>query len=262
MSRRVQRPTGPPQTRPVPTPPRIIPTQAKLLPRAVVLVGPMAVGKTSVGKRVAKQLGIPFIDTDARFAQAHGAIADFFVKRGESEFRRIEAEIIAEEIAQPGPRVISVGGGAVLTESTRMLLQRYPVILLMSTQRAVLRTANLSRRPLLKGDPGAWQRILDERRPFYEEVANVTFRTDRSSKEQVTRRVTSWIERLPSVWETAEARPGRAQTAAPTQLASDPQARDNQTPVQTEAAPGHGRTHRGRRGGRRRRRGGGAPRPE
>ncbi|MGO1434999.1 MAG: shikimate kinase [Canibacter sp.] len=199
MTRRVQRPAGPPPTRPIPCPPKQIPAAAKLLPRAVVFVGPMAVGKTSIGKRVAKALGVPFIDTDARIAQAHGAITEFFAQRGEPEFRRVEAEIVAREVSEPGARVVSLGGGAILTPETRALLANYPVILLMSTERAVLRTANLSRRPLLKDDPSAWTRILEERRTYYEEVADVTFRTDQYAKDALTRRVVSWIEDLPGM---------------------------------------------------------------
>ena len=204
------------QARPVPSPPKHpltqpIPVQAdragarakaarprrrrrKRLPeRAVVFVGPMAAGKTSLGRKVAKDLGVPFVDTDAVFVRRHGAIADYFAEHGEAEFRRIEAEIIAEELAKPGPRIVALGGGAVLAEGTRRLLEGHPVVLLMPTQEAALRTANIPRRPLLRDDPEAWGRILEERRPLYEEVADVTFRTDRSSKDQLARRVVGWM---------------------------------------------------------------------
>ncbi|WP_341783099.1 shikimate kinase [Leucobacter weissii] len=160
---------------------------------AVVLVGPMAAGKTSLGRRLAKDLGIPFVDTDAVFVRDHGAIAEFFAAHGEAEFRRIEAEIVAAELARPGSRIVALGGGAVLAASTRAALRAHPVVLLMTTQEAVLRTANLARRPLLRDDPDAWGRILEERRPLYEEVADVTFRTDRTTKDQLARRVSGWI---------------------------------------------------------------------
>lgn len=152
----------------------------------------MAAGKTSLGKRVSRELGVPFIDTDAVIVRRHGPITEIFARRGEEEFRRIEAEVIAEELAVPGGRVVALGGGAVITERTRALLAQYPVVLLMTTQEAVLRTANLSRRPLLRDDPQAWGRILEERRPFYEEVADVTYRTDSATKEQLARRVAQW----------------------------------------------------------------------
>lgn len=161
--------------------------------RTIVFVGPMAAGKTSLGRRVAKELAIPFIDSDVLFVQVHGAIADFFTTHGEEEFRRIEAEIIERELGRPGIRILALGGGAVLAESTRKLLANHPTILLMTTQDAVLRTANLSRRPLLRDDPSAWNRILAERKPLYNEVSDITFRTDRAGKEQLTQRVVQWV---------------------------------------------------------------------
>ncbi len=152
----------------------------------------MAAGKTSLGKRVARELGIPFVDSDAVIVRGHGPITAFFETHGEAEFRRIEAEVIAAELAHPGARILALGGGAVLTESTRILLRQHPVVLLTTTQEAVLRTANIARRPLLRDDPNAWGRIFEERRPLYEEVADVMYRTDRATKEQLARRVAQW----------------------------------------------------------------------
>lgn len=160
--------------------------------RTVVFVGPMAAGKTSLGKRVARELGIPFVDSDAIIVRSHGPITAFFETHGEAEFRRIEAEVIAAELANPGARILALGGGAVVTESTRQLLKQHPVVLLLTTQEAVLRTANIARRPLLRDDPNAWGRIFEERRPLYEEVADVSYRTDRATKEQLARRVAQW----------------------------------------------------------------------
>ena len=160
--------------------------------RVIVFVGPMAAGKTSLGKRVARELGVPFVDSDAVFVRSHGPITEFFANYGEPEFRRIEAEVIARELSTGSGKVLALGGGAVLTESTRELLAAHPVVLLMTTQEAVLRTANLSRRPLLRDDPNAWGRILKERKPLYDEVSDVTFRTDRATKEQLARRVANW----------------------------------------------------------------------
>lgn len=171
-------------------------SQGRLPDRAIVFVGPMAAGKTSLGRRVAKDLKVQFVDTDAVFQSRHGVITEFFQTRGEDEFRRIEADIIAEQLAIPGLRIVALGGGAVLTESTRTLLRQHPVVLLLTTQAAVLRTANLARRPLLRDDPEAWNRILEQRRPLYEEVANVTFRTDRATKEQLSRRVIQWARTI------------------------------------------------------------------
>ncbi|WP_461639811.1 shikimate kinase [Leucobacter sp. BZR 635] len=185
-----------------------------------MFVGPMAAGKTSLGRRVAKELGIPFVDSDVVFVRKHGTITDFFEAHGEAEFRRIEAEIIAAELSEPGTRILALGGGAVLSEATRALLQLHPTVLLMTTQEAVLRTANISRRPLLRDDPSAWGRILAERKPLYREVADVTFRTDRAGKEQLTRRVVEWARSYARKERAAAQAAAQASQAA--QPASEP----------------------------------------
>lgn len=194
--RRVVREAGPPKATPVPGPPPPPHCDPEIteLDRAVVLVGPMAAGKTSLGKRLARTLNVPFIDSDARIVQLHGAISQIFDKQGEDVFRDLEAAVIASELAKRGPRIVALGGGAVLRESTRRLLERHPVVLLMTTEKAVLKTANLSRRPLLKNNPGAWQSILDQRKSLYQEVADTTFRTDRFGQSQLTAATAKWIK--------------------------------------------------------------------
>lgn len=205
---------------------------ARLPERTIVFVGPMAAGKTSLGKRVARELGVPFLDSDVLFTREHGPITDFFTTHGEPEFRRIEAEIIAEELAKPGTRVLALGGGAVLSDSTRELLAAHPTILLLTTQAAVLRTANLSRRPLLRDDPTAWGRILAERKPLYLEVADVTFRTDRAGQEQLTKRVVQWV-RAYARRERAAARRQASQSPQPVRT-SDAMRELNSSPNEQE----------------------------
>ncbi len=181
---------------------------------AIVFIGPMASGKTSLGKQVAKELGVAFVDSDAVFVRAHGPITRFFEEHGEAEFRKIEEEVIAAELAKPGARVLALGGGAVLSERTRELLRRHPVVLLMTTQAAVLRTANIARRPLLRDDPNAWGRILEARRHLYEEVADVTFRTDRATKVQLTRKVVAWARTYRGPQQPSSPKPGSSRRPA------------------------------------------------
>lgn len=236
MARRASRPAGPPESAPVPTPPKQVPVTARMKQRAIVFVGPMAAGKTSVGKRVAKELGVPFIDTDSQIVQAHGPISEIFDKRGEAEFRRIEASVVAREVSEPGVRVVSLGGGAVLSDHTRALLRDYSVVLLMTTEEAIRRTANLAKRPLLRDDPGAWSRILEERRHLYEEVAQISFRTDRMSKEELTRRIVRWVTNT------------RGVTLPNAQEAKGDSSRSSRGGDQKGSKSGRPRRRRGRRG--------------
>lgn len=179
---------------PQPPPKRTAESQRTGFDRAVVLVGPMAAGKTSLGKRLAKSLGVPFVDSDAKIVQRHGPITQIFETQGETKFREIEADVIAKELEKREPKILALGGGAVLTAATRELLREHPVILLMTTETAVQKTANLSKRPLLKQDPGAWSRILKERQHLYEEVADTVFQTDRLSHEKLTRLSKAWVQ--------------------------------------------------------------------
>ena len=159
----------------------------------LVLVGPMGAGKTSVGRRVARALEVPFIDTDRRIVAAHGPIPALFSSRGEAVFRRIEREIVAEVLAEGG--VISLGGGAVTQAETRALLQDVPVALLSVSAEAVADRIRAGGRPLLAGDDDPvirWQRIFDERRAWYDEVADVEFDTSRRPMARIAEEITMW----------------------------------------------------------------------
>src|SRR5690606_4827937 len=78
-------------------------------PRAVVFIGPMGSGKSSIGRRVSKRLGVSFTDTDSLIVAEHGPIADLFSARGEEVFRGIEREAVAEALTRGG--VVALGGG-------------------------------------------------------------------------------------------------------------------------------------------------------
>lgn len=160
---------------------------------SLVLIGPMAAGKTSVGRIVAEQLNIPFIDTDARIAEQHGAIPDIFASQGEAAFREIEAEAVRSSLLPGLANVVSLGGGAVLSEQTREELRNHRVVLLMTDEETVLARANLEKRPLLREDPGAWQRILDDRMPLYTELADYTVHTARLPKDVVATDIVQWL---------------------------------------------------------------------
>ncbi|PRA83464.1 shikimate kinase [Microbacterium sp. MYb66] len=161
-------------------------------PLTLVLVGPMAAGKTSVGRRVARRLGVEFVDTDKRIVAAHGPIPSIFADHGEPHFRDLERRAVADAISEGG--VISLGGGAVTDAVTRELLRGHSVVFLTVSAEAVADRLRGSNRPLLSGeDPiERWKRIFDERRGWYAEVASATFDTSRRPMQKIADEIVAW----------------------------------------------------------------------
>ena len=157
--------------------------------RHLAVIGMMGAGKTTVGRIVAQQLGVPFVDTDARVVAVQGcSIADIFESGGEAAFRDFEAQQIADCLAAPSPSVISLGGGAVLAERNRELLRAGSVVVwLRATVRTlVARVGSGSNRPLIAEDPvGRITRIDAERRSLYEATAHVIIDVDDLRSTQV-----------------------------------------------------------------------------
>lgn len=146
--------------------------------RPIVLIGPMAVGKSAIGQQLAQQLGVRFVDTDAVIVAGHGSIADIFAGRGEHAFREIEARTVADAVeeADGTTTVISLGGGAVLDSGTQQLMSRCTVVYLECDADTVAdRIARNSGRPLLAGDAmGRWTAMFATRKPVYERLADIT----------------------------------------------------------------------------------------
>ncbi|WP_407360547.1 shikimate kinase [Microbacterium sp. LBN7] len=161
-------------------------------PLTLVLVGPMAAGKTSVGRRVARRLSVPFIDTDKRIVAAHGPIPTIFAEHGEPHFRELERAAVAAALSEGG--VISLGGGAVTDAGTRALLRQHPVVFLTVSADAVADRIRGGSRPLLAGeDPvDRWIRIFEERRGWYDEVASTTFDTSRRPMQRIADEIVAW----------------------------------------------------------------------
>ena len=161
---------------------------------AIVLIGPMGAGKSSVGRRLAKALDLPFYDSDSAVVAAHGPIETIFVERGEAAFRALEREAVRTGLAQGG--VIALGGGAVLDPDTQAELARHRVVLLTVSQRTVSGRVNGTRRPLLQDaddDPlERWQKVYEARRALYERLADVVFDTSTGPLQDVVDRVAEW----------------------------------------------------------------------
>jgi shikimate kinase len=161
--------------------------------RSLVLVGPMGAGKTSVGRRVARSLGVGFIDTDRRIVAEHGPIARIFETQGEQRFRELERSAVAAALAEDG--VVSLGGGAVTDAGTRELLRGQAVVFLSVTPAAVAGRIRGSSRPLLNGEEDPlvrWEQIYEQRRGWYEEVATITFDTSRRPMHRIAEEIAAW----------------------------------------------------------------------
>lgn len=163
---------------------------------AVVLVGPMGVGKSTVGQLLAERLGVGYRDTDDDIVAEQGrSIADIFVDEGESFFRALEKQAVRRAVAEHHG-VLALGGGAILDEDTRELLAGQRVVYLsMDVEEAVRRTGLNTARPLLAVNPRRqWRELMEARRHLYEEVATAVVSTDARSPEEVTRAVLDAVE--------------------------------------------------------------------
>lgn len=162
----------------------------------VVLVGPPGAGKTTVAEDLAIQLGVAFRDTDQDIEEREGtSIQEIFVDHGEAHFRALEEKAVAAALAEHDG-VLALGGGAVLSESTRALLSPHRVIFLdVGLAAAVSRVGMNGNRPLLLGNVRSQLKgLMDRRRPLYDEVARFTILTDRLDAAQVTEEARRLIE--------------------------------------------------------------------
>jgi shikimate kinase len=147
---------------------------AALGPRSLVLVGMMGAGKSSIGRKLAQRLNLPFVDADAEIELAAGrSISDIFAERGEPYFRAGEARVIAR-LLEGGPQVLATGGGAFMHPKTREAIRAKGISVWLKAEFDVLmkRIKRRSDRPMLKtDDPGTTlQRLMQERDPVYAEA--------------------------------------------------------------------------------------------
>ena len=154
----------------------------------MVLVGPMGVGKSTVGQLLAERLGVGYRDSDDDIVAAQGrTIAEIFVDEGEAAFRAIEKAAVLRALTEHDG-VLALGGGAILDEDTRASLAGLPVVYLsMDVEEAVKRTGLNTARPLLAVNPRKqWRELMEARRHLYEQVATAVVATDGRGPEEVT----------------------------------------------------------------------------
>lgn len=160
-----------------------------MAPKAV-LVGLPGSGKSTIGRRLAKTLGLGMLDTDVAIEKQTGrTIADIFAEDGEPGFRRIEERVVREALAGHDG-ILSLGGGAVTTAGVREALAGHTVIYLeITAEEGIRRTGRSTVRPLLAGPDRAekYRRLMAARAPLYRKVATIRVNTSRRNPGAVVR---------------------------------------------------------------------------
>lgn len=176
------------------------------LKRTVVLVGMMGSGKTAVGRALAQQLNVPFVDSDAAIEQAAASsIADIFARDGEAFFRKREAEVLRRLLSGP-PGIVSTGGGAFLAETNRDVIEQMGMAIWLDADLEILweRVRHKDTRPLLRtADPKATlAKLFKDRNPTYS-LAGLKITVDAgASIAQTTQSVVDTLATRPDILET------------------------------------------------------------
>ena len=160
--------------------------------RSIVFVGLMGAGKTAIGRKVAAELGLPFLDSDQEIeAASRMTVPELFELYGEAEFRALEQRVIAR-VLETGPQVLSTGGGAFMRAQTREVIASHGISVWLKADIDVLmeRVSKKQNRPLLKtADPRAtMEGLMAERYPVYA-TADVTVFTRDERKEIIAAEV-------------------------------------------------------------------------
>jgi shikimate kinase len=161
----------------------------------LVLIGPPAAGKSRIGRRAARILGLPLIDTDKLIVAEHGPIADIFAAHGEPHFRELEREQVVKALTTDG--VISFGGGAVLDPGTQRDITELPVLLLTVQAHAVAERLGSGKRPLVS-DVESWIALYERRRELYERLADHVIDTTGRPADEVAEEIAEWARGLPA----------------------------------------------------------------
>ena len=174
--------------------------------RSIVLVGLMGAGKSTVGRRLAQGLGLPFRDADHEIEAAAGmTIPEIFSIHGETHFRNGERRVIAR-LLQEGPLVLATGGGAFMNDETRLRISQAGISIWLKADLDVLmrRVRKRSTRPLLQNaDPeGTMRRLMEVRYPVYA-TADLTVESQDGPHDRVVADIRSALETWFDTQETA-----------------------------------------------------------
>ncbi|MEG2828948.1 MAG: shikimate kinase AroK [Edwardsiella sp. (in: enterobacteria)] len=166
--------------------------------RNIFLVGPMGAGKSTIGRQLAQQLNMEFFDSDQEIERRTGAdVSWVFDVEGEEGFRDREEKVINELTEKQGI-VLATGGGSVKSRETRNRLSARGLVVYLETtiEKQLARTQRDKKRPLLQVDTPreVLEQLAQERNPLYEEIADVTIRTDEQSAKVVANQIIHLLE--------------------------------------------------------------------
>jgi len=162
--------------------------------KPIVLIGPMGVGKSTIGKKLAKKLGLSFVDTDLIIIKEHGPIPEIFKGKGEAVFRSYEELAVAE--AMKSQQVIATGGGAVLSGKNQRAIENAIVIYLSTNGLHMKSRLTNGNRPLLENGISDWKRIYEERKPLYERLCDFEIDCSAASLSKTITEICTKLEEL------------------------------------------------------------------
>ena len=166
--------------------------------KKIVLIGPPGAGKSSIGKALAKELNLNFIDSDSEIEKiSHKKISEIFIEDGEPAFRLLEVDVVRKVLAD-FDGVISLGGGAPINKEIQEVLQEanYPVVFIdVSIAQAATRIGFNKDRPLLLVNPRQqWISLMNDRRPIYEKLASQTISSDNQKPHEVAKQISDKLK--------------------------------------------------------------------
>ncbi len=173
------------------------------LSRPVFLVGFMGAGKTSVARKLARMAGVASVDMDTYIERCeHKRVKEIFAEVGEEGFRAIETQTLYELGMKKDPMVVSCGGGVVLRPENRKALSELGLVVYLSVTavEAASRISDVSSRPLF-GDLQNAQRVINERLPLYEEVADITIDTVGRGSSSIAHEVFDILKEKGVLWQ-------------------------------------------------------------
>ena len=166
--------------------------------KKIVLIGPPGAGKSSIGKALAKELNLNFVDSDSEIEKiSHKKISEIFIEDGEPAFRLLEVDVVRRVLAD-FDGVISLGGGAPINPEIQEVLQdaNYPVVFIdVSIAQAATRIGFNKDRPLLLVNPRQqWISLMNDRRPIYEKLASQTISSDNQKPHEVAKQISDKLK--------------------------------------------------------------------